>query len=261
MVNITVDGARIRTPEGTSVLDAALEAGICIPNLCHVPGVSPIGACRVCLVAVVENGRRTHDGLLHPGGAGRHGRPGPLRGCSARTAEYRGAAIGRGAELQGHTGFGRPRGGDPVRYPMRHKDCVLCGRCVRVCDEVWQSRSLGFVGRGSERHVALPFDVRPDVCKHCNNCVDICVMKITPCPGLPESGICGLCESQTMMVENIEDTWYGASWVGGSSARVGSRVACWHETSHRHDSAASRQTRRSPPVNLQRPNANDVSKT
>ncbi len=58
MVTITVDGATIRAPEGTSVLDAALEAGICIPNLCHMPDVSPIGACRVCIVEVVENGRR-----------------------------------------------------------------------------------------------------------------------------------------------------------------------------------------------------------
>ena len=36
-----------------------------------------------------------------------------------------------------------------VRYPFRNKDCVLCGRCVRVCREVWQSKSLGFVGRGN----------------------------------------------------------------------------------------------------------------
>ena len=37
------------------------------------------------------------------------------------------------------------------RYPMRTNDCILCGRCVRVCDEIWQSQSLGLVGRGSER--------------------------------------------------------------------------------------------------------------
>jgi len=56
MVTLTVDGATIRTPEGTSVLDAALEAGICIPNLCHMRDVTPIGACRVCIVEVVQNG-------------------------------------------------------------------------------------------------------------------------------------------------------------------------------------------------------------
>jgi len=43
MVTITVDGARIETPEGMSVLEAALEAGICIPNLCYIPSVTPLG--------------------------------------------------------------------------------------------------------------------------------------------------------------------------------------------------------------------------
>ena len=93
------------------------------------------------------------------------------------------------------------------RYPMRMNDCVLCGRCVRVCDEIWQSKSLGLVGRGGDRRVALPFDARPDLCKRCNNCIQVCPMTITPCPGpMTEGGICSLCESQTTMVENIPDT-------------------------------------------------------
>jgi NADH dehydrogenase/NADH:ubiquinone oxidoreductase subunit G len=55
-----------------------------------------------------------------------------------------------------------------VRYPFRNENCVLCGRCVRACSEIWQSKLLGFVGRGIERHVALPFDKRPEFCKRCN---------------------------------------------------------------------------------------------
>ncbi|MFC1594773.1 4Fe-4S dicluster domain-containing protein, partial [Candidatus Omnitrophota bacterium] len=96
-----------------------------------------------------------------------------------------------------------------VRYPFRHKDCVLCGRCVRVCSEIWQSRSLGFVGRGNERHVRLPFDKRPEFCKQCNYCIDVCPMTITPCPGPMKEGneaLCGLCGSQLSMSEGIEDS-------------------------------------------------------
>ena len=58
MVTITVDGTMIETTEGANVLEAALEMGICIPNLCHLPGVTPIGACRVCIAEVVDGGRR-----------------------------------------------------------------------------------------------------------------------------------------------------------------------------------------------------------
>ena len=49
-VNVTIDGAIIRAVKGTSVLDAAIEYGICIPHLCHIPHLSDIGACRLCIV-------------------------------------------------------------------------------------------------------------------------------------------------------------------------------------------------------------------
>jgi len=207
MVTITVDGATIQTPEGSNVLEAALEAGICIPNLCHMPGVSPIGACRVCVAEVVEGDRRrmtasctleAREGLVveaHSDAALRARR-------NIVTLMLAEAPNSRAIQdLAARVGVTRSP------YPMRNNDCVLCGKCVRVCGEVWQSKSLGFVGRGGERHVALPFDKRPDFCKRCNNCIEVCPMTITPCPGpMTEGGICGLCESQLTMVENIPDT-------------------------------------------------------
>ena len=206
-VTITVNGATIQTPEGTSVLDASLEAGICIPNLCHMPGVSPIGACRVCIVEVVEGGRRrmtasctleAREGLVveaHSDNVVRARRH-IVELILAEAPNSRAVQ-----DLAARVGVTHSR------YPMRNKHCVLCGRCVRICAEVWQSQSLGFVGRGGDRHVALPFDKRPDLCKRCNSCVDVCPMKITPCPGpMAKPGICGLCESQTMMAENTPDT-------------------------------------------------------
>lgn len=58
-----------------------------------------------------------------------------------------------------------------VRYPFHNGDCVLCGRCVRYCSEMWQGNAIGFVGRGKDRHVEYPFGKRPDTCKKCNSCV------------------------------------------------------------------------------------------
>ena len=56
-VSVTIDGAQVRASKGTSVLDAAMEYGVCIPHLCHVPYLSDIGACRLCIVEHVKNGR------------------------------------------------------------------------------------------------------------------------------------------------------------------------------------------------------------
>jgi ferredoxin len=70
-----------------------------------------------------------------------------------------------------------------VRYPFRTDTCVLCGRCVRVCTEVWRSRAIGFVGPGKNRHIDFPFGVRPEFCKQCENCRQFCPMTVTPCDG------------------------------------------------------------------------------
>ena len=52
-----LEGAKVRAPKKTSVLDAAIEYGICIPHLCHVEALSDMGACRLCIVENVKNGR------------------------------------------------------------------------------------------------------------------------------------------------------------------------------------------------------------
>jgi len=96
-----------------------------------------------------------------------------------------------------------------VRYPFHNDNCARCGRCVRVCGEMWQAKALGFVGRGKERHVAFPFNRKPDFCKTCNTCIDICPMTITPCPGPMKKGeerLCGACEGQLMMATNMTDS-------------------------------------------------------
>jgi len=207
MVTITVDGATIQAPEGAIVLEVALEAGICIPNLCHMPGITPIGACRVCIVEVVDGERRTMTAsctLEAKDGMVVEAHSGPVLRARRNIVELLLAEAPNSRAIQD---LAARVGVTASRYPMRNGNCVMCGRCVRICDEVWQSKSLGFVGRGGERHVALPFNTRPDLCKRCNSCIEVCPMTITPCPGpMTEPGICSLCESQVTMVENIGDT-------------------------------------------------------
>jgi ferredoxin len=91
-----------------------------------------------------------------------------------------------------------------VRYPFRNEDCVLCGRCVRACTEVWKVRAIGFVGRGKDRHVDYPFGVRPEFCKQCGSCIQLCPMTIPPCDGPMKPGeerLCSNCESQLIIAD------------------------------------------------------------
>ena len=208
-ITLTIDGAKIRAPRGTLVLDIALEYGICIPHLCHSRDLTPIGVCRLCIVEVIKNGKskvttsctlEVEEGMVILAHSEK------IIKTRKNIAEMLLAEAPNSRAIQD---IALLCGVKEVRYPFRNESCVLCGRCVRVCSEIWQSGSLGFVGRGKERHVALPFDKRPEFCKRCDACIDLCPMTITPCPGPLKKGeeaLCGLCESQLSMAEEIPGT-------------------------------------------------------
>ncbi len=205
-VNVNIDGAIVRAPKGTSVLDAAIEYGICIPHLCHVPYLSDIGACRLCIVEHVLNGRsevtasctlNVEEGMVIRTNTDK------IRKLRRNLAELLVAQAPNSRAIQD---IALRCGVREVRYPFRNEDCVLCGRCVRVCTEVWQARAIGFVGRGKDRHVDFPFGIRPDFCKQCGNCVQICPMTIPPCDGPMKPGeeyLCLKCESQLMIADEV----------------------------------------------------------
>jgi bidirectional [NiFe] hydrogenase diaphorase subunit len=200
-VNVNIDGATIHAVKGTSVLDTAVEYGICIPHLCHVPYLSDIGACRLCIVEHVVNGRseittsctlNVEEGMVILTNTDK------IRKLRRNLAELLVAQAPNSRAIQD---IALRCGVTEVRYPFRNDDCVLCGRCVRVCAEVWQARAIGFVGRGKDRHVEYALGVRPDFCKQCGNCVQICPMTIPPCDGPMKPGeeyLCRKCESQLM---------------------------------------------------------------
>ncbi len=208
-VTLTIDGARISALKGTSVLDTAMEYGICIPHLCHYPGLSDVGACRLCIVEHVV-----------------HDRPKVTTSCTLKVAEgmvirtdtekirrlRRNIAellVAQAPNSRAVQDIAVRCGVKEVRYPFHNDNCVQCGRCVRVCSEMWQAKALGFVGRGQDRRVSFPFNHKPDFCKTCNTCIDICPMTITPCPGPMKKGeerLCGACEGQLMMTTNFTDS-------------------------------------------------------
>jgi len=220
-VNVTIDGAKIKAVRGTSVLDIAIEYGICIPHLCHVPYLSYIGACRLCIIEHIVNGRsnittsctlHVEEGMVVMTSTDR------IRKLRHNLAELLVAQAPNSRAIQD---LAVRCGVKEVRYPFRNDDCVLCGRCVRACNEIWKAKAINFVGRGKDRRVDHPFGVRPEFCKQCGSCIQLCPMTITPCEGpmkLGEERLCGKCESQLMISEAIPGS---CTW-----CRLGEGFAC-----------------------------------
>jgi NADH dehydrogenase/NADH:ubiquinone oxidoreductase subunit G len=197
-VTLTIDGSKVRTPKGSSVLDAAILYGICIPHLCYLPTISEIGSCRLCIVENVVNGKSritTSCTLVAQEGMVIEANSEKVLHLRRNIAELLVAQAPNSRALQD---IAVRCGVTDVRYPFRQDDCVLCGRCVRVCREMYQAHAIGFVDRGDRRQVDFPFSERPEFCKQCWACVDLCPMKETPCDGPMKPGeeyFCGKCES------------------------------------------------------------------
>lgn len=206
-VTLRIDGSTVKAAKGKSVLDAAIEYGICIPHLCHMPLLQDIGACRLCVVEHVQNGKahittsctlRVQEGMVIRANSER------VRRLRRNIAELLVAQAPNSRAIQD---IAVRCGVKEVRYPFRNEDCVLCGRCVRYCQSMANANSLGFVGRGRERHVTHALELR-DLCKHCGFCTANCPMTITPCAGPMEPGrekLCGGCEAQMAITVGMED--------------------------------------------------------
>jgi formate dehydrogenase alpha subunit len=208
-VNLYINGSKVTAREGTTVLDAALAYGICIPHLCHMDDILGYGACRLCIVEVIENNRSTvmtsctievREGMVIEAHSEK------ILKARKNIAEMIVAECPNSRAIQD---IAARCGVEKVRYPFRNNDCIQCGKCVRVCSEVWQSDSLGFIGRGIKREHGTPFNKKSETCKMCLTCVDICPMTITPCPGPMKDGeeyLCSKCISQLSMIVNTPDT-------------------------------------------------------
>jgi len=196
MVELTIDGIPTRVPEGTTVVEAARDLGIVIPTLCHHPGLSPYGACRVCLVEVAKGKRSSLEASCTlPAAEGQVIFTNSARIKATRKViiELLLASCPSSKTLQDlAANFGVNR----VRFQIKDKNCILCGLCVRYCKEQMQSGGIGFVGRGTGRQVATAFSVTPEECRNCGGCEWICPVCERACTAdRLVNGLCGGCQN------------------------------------------------------------------
>jgi bidirectional [NiFe] hydrogenase diaphorase subunit len=176
VLHLTIDDKPIEAQEGRSLLEACRENGIHIPTLCYHPALEPYGACRLCMVEVSTGGRKPRlvASCVYPCEEGaRVQTDTPMVQRSRRiTAELLLAGSSDSPEI---AALAEELGVTEVRYrlPDEHA-CVLCGLCVRACNEIVGVSAIGVIRRGISKKIATPFEVKSSRCIGCGTCVLIC---------------------------------------------------------------------------------------
>lgn len=210
-MTLTIDGRRVEAGEGQTILQVAKAAGIRIPTLCYLEGLSSPGMCRLCLVEIRSQRGRLAPACVTPAEEGMEvvTDSEALRGLRRLTLELLFAernhicafCVQNGhCELQDlacELGMeyvrvpyrfpGLPLDATHARYIVDHNRCVLCGRCVRACSEVEGAYTWGFSGRGIsmivEPDLGGPWQASP-TCTECGKCVQAC-----PVGAIAERGV------------------------------------------------------------------------
>jgi NADH dehydrogenase/NADH:ubiquinone oxidoreductase subunit G len=174
MIRLNIDGQEIESEPERTVLEVAREHNIPIPTLCYHEALEPFAACRLCVVEV-ETGRGRQlvascaypctDGLVvHTNSdavlRSRHITVELLMASSAHIPIIR--------QLAEELGIGEPR------FTMEKDACILCGMCVRVCQEIVGVGAISVVNRGIKKRVSSPFHIASNACIGCGTCVLVC---------------------------------------------------------------------------------------
>ena len=180
-VTLQIDGKEVKAKGGMTVLEAATQAGIEIPTLCYHEKLKPYGACRICSVEVEKMGRvRIVASCGYPVQQGlvvrtRSPRIDRIRKVLielvAVTTMVDGDVAGKIKKLAKQYVADIHR--FEIRFRAKPTRCILCGQCVRYCDEVVGEHAVGFVGRGIERRTAF-FPEKVKACLTCQACFDLC---------------------------------------------------------------------------------------
>jgi iron-only hydrogenase group A len=198
MIEMQVDGRAIEAKEGETILSALKREGIHVPTLCYMEGLLPSGACRMCIVELegapnfvpacsypvtpgmkiqtssprVLDARRTIVELLlsnHPDDclyctrSGKCDLQNLAQTMGIRQRLYRGKRNVQEKDVAG------PIERDPEK-------CILCGRCVRICEEIQGVSAIDFINRGSKAYVGTAFDqgLNVSTCINCGQCIVGC---------------------------------------------------------------------------------------
>ncbi len=200
VVTLTINGQDVSARDDATVLQAAREAGIHIPVLCYLEGLSAVGACRLCLVEVagvnrllpacttrVQEGMEVHTDTPRLQTYRRHiiellfaERNHVCAVCVANgNCELQSLAIEVGMDHVRYDYVFPSLGMDLTheRFGLDHNRCILCTRCVRACDEIEGAHTLDVLGRGAKARIVTDLNMlwgESPTCTSCGKCAMAC---------------------------------------------------------------------------------------
>jgi predicted molibdopterin-dependent oxidoreductase YjgC len=196
MTTFTINGKKMTAPDNMTILDAAMRNGIAIPHLCKHPKLSTFGGCRLCVVEVkgiprpvasctttigegmeittstpeIEAHRKFVLELIlsdHPNDCMTCEATGS---CTLQELAYTYGV--KGQEYAGERRVYAKRDGNPFIERDLEK-CVMCGRCVKVCDEIQGVEAIDFGYRGFKSKICTQYEDDLD-CEFCGQCISVC---------------------------------------------------------------------------------------
>jgi bidirectional [NiFe] hydrogenase diaphorase subunit len=199
-VKLRINGAEVAVPDGTTILKAALLNGVEIPTLCELEGLTPYGGCRLCIVEV-SGTTKLFPACTTPAASGME-----VTTQSPKLYEYRKMVLqtllaerthicsvcvaNDHCELQvcannhgvDHVMFERNWSCDEIDSThdflvIDRNRCILCTRCVRVCDEIEGAHTLDLKLRGKNTQVIMDQDQKWGTalsCTSCRKCAKVC---------------------------------------------------------------------------------------
>ncbi len=176
MADLIINGKKIKAKEDRTLLQVARDNGIDIPTLCSKDALEPYGACRLCVVEIRKGGMVSlESSCTYPAENGLEVSTDSSAVIKARKfvlelllARCPNVKIVK--ELAAEYGIEKP----PEHLTQENEYCILCGLCVRACNEVVKAGAIGFSGSGKNKQVESPFGLEAQDCIGCGTCAFVC---------------------------------------------------------------------------------------
>ena len=193
-MEIILNGVKVQVEDGWTILDVAKFYGVNIPTLCYFEGLEPYGSCRLCTVEIGKGEKsKLVISCIHPVEDGMIVRTHSPKVVKARKMLVE-LLVARSPSSKVLQDLAADLGVTKVRFKPRNENCILCGLCVRMCEEQMDAKAIGFVNRGVKRSITTPFDMQSEKCRACGACMWICPACQLRCHGPdPPTTLCGGC--------------------------------------------------------------------